>query len=86
MDKAVLFLNTLLGFGTALAPLLTALFIGYHFWWGLPLLLSVLLLALLIFCNTLPFMENEKEAKQGESLNFFGSSPRLLSFMELLRR
>ena len=36
-DRAVLQLNALLGLGTALAPVLVALFLGLGFWWGLPL-------------------------------------------------
>jgi fucose permease len=47
-DGAVLLLNALLGVGTALAPLLVALFTGLGVWWALPLLM-VLLLAVLLF-------------------------------------
>jgi FHS family glucose/mannose:H+ symporter-like MFS transporter len=50
-DGAVLLLNALLGTGTALAPLLVALFNGLGFWWGLPLLMVVLAAALL--CGTI---------------------------------
>jgi MFS transporter, FHS family, glucose/mannose:H+ symporter len=46
-DGAVLLLNALLGVGTALAPILVALFNGLGFWWGLPLLMVVLVAALL---------------------------------------
>jgi MFS transporter, FHS family, glucose/mannose:H+ symporter len=46
-DAAVLLLNALLGVGTALAPVLVALFTGLGFWWGLPLLMVVLLAVLL---------------------------------------
>ena len=46
-DAAVLLLNALLGVGTALAPVLVALFTGLGFWWGLPLLMVVLVAALL---------------------------------------
>ena len=35
--SAVLYLNALLGLGTALAPVLVAVFVGIGFWWGLPL-------------------------------------------------
>ena len=38
-DGAVLLLNALLGVGTALAPLLVALFTGLGIWWALPLLM-----------------------------------------------
>lgn len=47
-DAAVLVLNALLGVGTALAPLLVALFAGLGIWWGLPLLMSVLVAGLLL--------------------------------------
>jgi fucose permease len=40
-DGAVLALNALLGVGTALAPLLVALFNGFGIWWALPLLMAV---------------------------------------------
>ena len=46
-DAAVLLLNALLGVGTALAPVLVALFTGLGFWWGLPLLMVVLVAVLL---------------------------------------
>ena len=45
VDVAVLALNALLGLGTALAPVLVAVFVGLGVWWGLPLAVGVLLLA-----------------------------------------
>ena len=36
VGKATLYLNALLGLGTALAPLLSALFLGLGVWWALP--------------------------------------------------
>lgn len=53
-DRSVLLLNALLGLGTALAPVFTAVFIGLGFWWGLPLLVIALLLALLLVGRHLP--------------------------------
>ncbi len=47
-DSAVLVLNALLGVGTALAPLLVALFSGFGVWWALPLLLTALVVLLLL--------------------------------------
>jgi FHS family glucose/mannose:H+ symporter-like MFS transporter len=47
-DGAVLLLNALLGVGTALAPLLVALFTGLGVWWALPLLMVLLLGMLLV--------------------------------------
>jgi FHS family glucose/mannose:H+ symporter-like MFS transporter len=46
-DGAVLLLNALLGVGTALAPLLVALFTGFGAWWALPVLMVLLVAALL---------------------------------------
>ena len=48
VDRAVLVLNALLGLGTALAPVFVALFVGFGIWWGLPILVGVLLLGLLM--------------------------------------
>jgi FHS family glucose/mannose:H+ symporter-like MFS transporter len=47
-DGAVLALNALLGLGTALAPLLIALFTALGGWWALPLLMT-LFAAVLVF-------------------------------------
>jgi MFS family permease len=46
VDVAILGLNALLGLGTALAPILVALFTGLGAWWGLPLTVGVLLAGL----------------------------------------
>jgi fucose permease len=54
VDKAVLGLNALLGLGTALAPVFIAIFVGLGIWWGLPLLVSALLVGLLLFSLRLP--------------------------------
>lgn len=54
VDVAVLALNALLGLGTALAPVLVALFVRLGVWWGLPLAVGVLLLALAIWSLSLP--------------------------------
>lgn len=45
VNKTLLFLNALLGIGTALAPAAIAAF-GVHHWWILPLTLSVLFLSI----------------------------------------
>ena len=49
VDKAVLWLNALLGLGTALAPVFIAVFVGLGIWWGLPVLVGALIIALLLF-------------------------------------
>ncbi len=54
VDRAVLGLNALLGLGTALAPVFIALFVGLGIWWGLPVLVGVLILALLLFSFSQP--------------------------------
>jgi fucose permease len=53
-DRAVLYLNALLGLGTALAPVLVAVFVGLGFWSGLPLLVAVVVAWLLLFARSLP--------------------------------
>jgi len=54
VDRSVLVLNALLGLGTALAPVLVAVFVGLGFWWGLPVTSTVLLVALLLISMRLP--------------------------------
>ena len=54
VDKAVLVLNALLGIGTALAPVFVAIFVGLGIWWGLPVLVGALAVALLSFSLPLP--------------------------------
>lgn len=46
MDRAVLGLNALFGLATALAPVFIALFAGWGLWWGWPVLVAGLILAL----------------------------------------
>jgi fucose permease len=54
IDSAVLALNALLGLGTALAPAFVALFVDLGSWWGLPVLVAVLITGLLAFSLGLP--------------------------------
>jgi MFS family permease len=54
VDSSVLKLNALLGLGTALAPVLVAIFVGLGFWWGLPVLSAALLTGLLVVSAGLP--------------------------------
>jgi MFS family permease len=69
VDKAVLVLNALLGLGTALAPVFVAIFVGLGIWWGLPILVGALAVALLSFSLRLAFRETERssaaEAQKG---------------------
>ena len=57
IDMAILTLNALLGLGTALAPIFATIFVGLGFWWGLPILMSALTLALILFSVPLPFRD-----------------------------
>jgi fucose permease len=66
VDSSVLVLNALLGLGTALAPVLVAIFVGLGFWWGLPVLSAVLLVGLIALSlglplQTLPSPETARE-------------------------
>ncbi len=54
IDASVLTLNVLLGVGTALAPVLVAIFVGLGFWWGLAVLSAILLAALMVVSLPLP--------------------------------
>jgi fucose permease len=54
VDSAVLVLNALLGLGTVLAPVFVAIFVGLGFWWGLPVVSLLLLVALLLISARLP--------------------------------
>jgi predicted MFS family arabinose efflux permease len=55
VDRSVLVLNSLLGLGTALAPVFVAIFVGLGFWVGLPVLAAVAVTALLLASLRLPF-------------------------------
>ncbi len=68
VDRAILTLNALLGLGTALAPIFATVFVGLGIWWGLPMLMSGLTLALLLFSLRLPL-------RSGSSGNIPGQAP-----------
>ena len=55
-DRAVLYLNALLGLGTALAPVLVAVFLGLGLWWGLPVVVAVLIAVLIAVSLGLPLL------------------------------
>jgi fucose permease len=63
VDRSVLTLNALLGLGTALAPVLVAIFVGLGFWWGLPVLSTVLLVGLLLISLRLPLRAGDSAAQ-----------------------
>ncbi|HEX3389351.1 MAG TPA: MFS transporter [Streptosporangiaceae bacterium] len=54
VDRSILVLNSLLGLGTALAPVFVAIFVGLGFWVGLPVLAAVAVTALLLASLRLP--------------------------------
>ncbi len=56
VDRAVLVLNALLGLGTALAPVIAAVFLGLGAWWGLPLTVALGLAGLLAVGVRLPLV------------------------------
>jgi MFS family permease len=53
-DRSILVLNALLGFGTVLAPVFVAIFVGLGFWWGLPLTSALLLTGIVLASVRLP--------------------------------
>jgi len=69
-NRAVLILNALLGAGTALAPLLVAIFLGLGAWWLLPTIVAVAFVGLLLMSAKQPL-----EAAAGEATALGGSLP-----------
>ena len=63
-DRAVLYLNALLGLGTALAPVLVAVFLGLGLWWGLPVVVAVLLAVLIAFSLGLPLRSSRRHRRR----------------------
>ncbi len=71
VDAAVLGLNALLGLGTALAPVFIALFVGLGIWWGLPVLVGLLLFGLLLSSFSQPLNEGgQTESAQKQKAKF----------------
>ena len=66
VGQAILTLNALLGVGTALAPIFAAIFVGLGVWWGLPILMSGLTLALILFSLRLPLKDGAAEPAPAE--------------------
>ena len=72
VNVAILALNALLGLGTALAPLLIAVFVGLGAWWGLPITVGALLAILLTFSAPLPLRAGAAAAaKEAHSKKFW---------------
>ncbi len=77
VDRATLTLNALLGLGTALAPLLSALFVGLGIWWALPLVALVGLLLLLFRGRSLQLAEPPRAvAAEGDATSGVSASAR----------
>src|ERR1022692_583344 len=64
VDSSVLVLNALMGLGTVLAPVLVAVFVGLGFWWGLPVVSAVLLVALLLVSVRLPLHAGARQSRR----------------------
>jgi MFS family permease len=78
VDGSVLVLNALLGLGTALAPVFVAIFVGLGFWWGLPVMSSVLLLVLIAVSAGLPLRPEAREGAREQTATGRGAGiPRL---------
>jgi MFS family permease len=78
VDASVLVLNALLGLGTALAPVFVAIFVGLGFWWGLPVMSSVLLLILIAVSAGLPLRAGAREqAREQAAAGRTAGIPRL---------
>ena len=74
-DRAVLYLNALLGLGTALAPVLVAVFLGIGLWWGLPLMVAILIGMLLAAATGLPLRVAAGPASSSDSSSRPGLPP-----------
>ena len=88
-DRAVLSLNALLGAGTALAPLLVAIFTGLGAWWLLPLTVAAAVAGLLLFSAGQPLVASSGGAtgavmEKRESWAELGSQPH--SFLRVSSR
>ena len=82
VDSTLLFLNALLGIGTALAPAFTALFIGLGFWWGFPFLLALLIVFLFLFSRSLILPGGNIKIRDFQSQTSL--IPHIFGFLELL--
>jgi len=55
INSIILIVNALLGVGTVLAPIFMAIFVGFGFWWGFPVLMTILIFLLLLYSIPLQF-------------------------------
>jgi MFS family permease len=75
IDTAILTLNALLGVGTALAPIFAAIFVGLKIWWGLPLFMMGLSVALLVFSFRLPLRDAPRAPEKTSRSSTHSASP-----------
>jgi fucose permease len=86
VERAVLYLNALLGLGTALAPVFVAIFVGLGFWWGLPVLVAILLAGLVGSAVRLPLRIDAADGASAEQAGQIGGSAAGPSRLVLPRR
>ena len=65
VDRSVLVLNSLLGLGTALAPVFVAVFVGLGAWVGLPVLAALAVAGLVVVSARLPLRADGAAAMDG---------------------
>ena len=65
VDRSVLVLNSLLGLGTALAPVFVAVFVGLGAWVGLPVLAALAVAGLLAVSARLPLTAGDPGQAEG---------------------
>jgi len=66
-DGAVLALNALLGLGTALAPVLVAIFVGMGVWWLLPVMVGLILVMIFAVALRQPLRLNPATTTGGDA-------------------
>jgi MFS transporter, FHS family, glucose/mannose:H+ symporter len=72
-DGAVLALNALLGLGTALAPVLVAIFVGMGVWWLLPIMVGCILVLILAVALRQPLRSDPAATTGGGAQGPLGS-------------
>ena len=65
VDRSVLVLNSLLGLGTALAPVFVAVFVGLGAWVGLPVLAALAVAGLVAVSARLPLKAGDPDEAEG---------------------
>ena len=76
VDRSVLVLNSLLGLGTALAPVFVAVFVGLGAWVGLPVLAALAVAGLVVVSARLPLRAGGTGTDGGAGGAAAGAGPR----------